>query len=80
VTALSVLRKDRRVVDDDVENAFASRDETYLVDHVLIVEQQVFGSAHGALGIVSGHAVRDADAVARHRAMVPWRCGDAGRR
>jgi hypothetical protein len=34
-----------------------------IFDYVLVVGQEVAGRAHGAIGIVSGNAVRDLDVV-----------------
>ena len=61
MTSCRALGVQRLVVDDDVEHTLRPGHERQRLDDVLVVVQEIMGSAHGALGIVSRHAVGDAD-------------------
>jgi cytochrome P450 len=64
--ALGVLRENHLTVDDNVEHAFASCHNVYVLDDVLVMKEQVPNRAHGAFRIVSGDAVRDGEAITLH--------------
>lgn len=62
-----VLAEDVAAVHGDVEDAAPAADDPQLTDHVLVGVEHLPGRAHGAVGIVSSHAVGDADAVLHRR-------------
>jgi hypothetical protein len=64
VTSGALLGKQHLAVDDDLECALAPGDHAQVLDDVLVVVQQLSHRAHGTVGVVSGHAVRELDAVA----------------
>jgi len=61
-----MLRVEHRVVDFDVEDTAAAGHEGQFGDDVLVVVEEITSRAHGAVGIVSGHAIGDSDLMPFH--------------
>jgi len=66
-----MLRVEHRVVDFHVEDPAAAGHEGQFGDDVLVVVEEITSRAHGAVGIVSGHAVGDSDVMPFHAFSVP---------
>ncbi len=68
VASFHVLGEQNLPVHRDVEDALVAPNDAEFTDDVSVASQQVPHRAHGTVGIVSGDAVREVDAV--HRAML----------
>lgn len=66
-----MLRVEHRVVDFHVEDSAAAGHEGQFGDDVLVVVEEITSRAHGAVEIVSGHAVGDSDLMPFHAFSVP---------
>lgn len=63
VTSFHVLGEQNLAVNRNVEDALVAPDDAELPDDVSVTSQQIPHRAHGTVGIVSGDAVREVDAV-----------------
>ena len=67
VTTCCTLGEQQLAIDGHVEDTACSGDQRQLADDVLVVMEEVPRRAHGTVGIVSRHAVGDADSMLFHR-------------
>lgn len=69
---------DQLSVDSHIEDSPAAGDQAHVLDHVLVVAEQLLDYAHGVGRVVSGHAVGDLDAMTGHGRLLGWMCREYG--